>query len=118
MVTKKTSSKSRATSATKRKAAPTKSRASKATAAHTRAKKTKTLRSFRIERQSTPFMTTATSRETVYWLILGIVVIAFTAWIMKLQSDIQSIYDSIDLSNNTVLEIPHDHADHKKKSDK
>ncbi len=116
MATKKTTTKSRTASATKKKAAPARSRAPKAasTSTRVRTKKAANVQSFRLAKQTTPFMTTSTSRETVYWLILGIVVIAFTAWIMKLQSDIQAIYDSIDTSNNAVLEIPSDHVNHKK----
>lgn len=109
MATKKTTSKPRATSATKKKAAPAKSRAPKTASTRTRAKKTSSARSFRIEKQTTPFMTTRTSRETLYWAVLGVVVILFTAWVMKLQSDIQAIYDSIDASNSAIVELPQNH---------
>ncbi len=50
----------------------------------------------RAEDQS--FMTFRVTRQTVYWLVLGAVVVLFAVWIMKLQADVQSIYDEIDAS--------------------
>jgi hypothetical protein len=41
-------------------------------------------------------MTFRVTKQTVYWLVLGAVVILFSTWILRLQADIQSIYDSID----------------------
>ncbi len=41
-------------------------------------------------------MTFQITRQTVYWLVLGFVVILFTVWIMQLQADIQVLYDQID----------------------
>lgn len=46
------------------------------------------------------FMTFRLTRQTLYWLVLGIVVIMFTVWIMDLQADVQTLYDEID--SNTV----------------
>lgn len=51
-------------------------------------------------RDEESFMTFRVNRETFYWVILGVVVIAFSMWIMKLQSDIQSIYDQIDYTTS------------------
>lgn len=54
----------------------------------------------RAEEQS--FMTFRLTRQTLYWLVLGVIVILFTMWIMKLQADVQSIYDQIDLNTQTM----------------
>jgi hypothetical protein len=45
-----------------------------------------------------PFFTFSLTRQTVYWLVLGVILIVFALWITKLQSDIQSIYDTIDMN--------------------
>jgi len=44
-------------------------------------------------------MTFQLTKETVYWLVLGAVVILFTIWLMRLQMDIQTLYDDIDATN-------------------
>ena len=60
--------------------------------------KYQTIKSFRVSKPEQPFMTFSLTRQTVYWLVLGVVVIVFALWITKLQSDIQSIYDTIDMN--------------------
>ena len=79
-------------------------------------KKTPQVKSFRVTKDDTPFFTFKLTRQTVYWLALSAVVIAFTLWILKLQSDIQDIYNSIDANNSTVIDIPVDADKLKKKN--
>ena len=52
-------------------------------------------------------MTMAPGRETLYWLILGAVVVTFALWITQLQSDINALYDQIDSANaeSTILDM-------------
>jgi len=50
----------------------------------------------KLQREKEDFLTFRVNRETIYWAVLGAVVILFTAWIMQLQADIQKIYDDID----------------------
>lgn len=57
------------------------------------------LSSIRLQPETKPFMTFQLTKETVYWIVLGAVVILFTIWLMRLQMDIQSLYDDIDASN-------------------
>lgn len=45
------------------------------------------------------FMTFRITKQTVYWLVIGAVVILFTIWLMRLQADIQSLYDEVDANN-------------------
>ena len=42
--------------------------------------------------------------QTVYWLILGAVVILFTMWILRLQADVEEIYDQIDANMSQLNE--------------
>ncbi len=51
-------------------------------------------------------MTFRVNLQTLYWLILGGVVLLFSMWILQLQSDVQKIYDQIDINTaegNTVM---------------
>jgi hypothetical protein len=49
--------------------------------------------------EDTEFMTFRITKQTLYWLVLGAVVILFTLWLSKLQSDIQTLYDQIDATS-------------------
>lgn len=63
--------------------------------------------SFKLIKSDTPFLTFTPTLQTLYWAILGVVVIAFTVWMLKMQSDIQAIYDQIDQSISTSdYEVP------------
>lgn len=88
MATKKTTSKK----------APTKKTT---TVRMSKAKRTAKPNLIGLQAEDQPFMTFRASKETFYWIVLGLVVILFAAWIMHLQADIQSIYDNID--SNTML---------------
>ncbi len=58
----------------------------------------KSSRMLAIQPEQEDFMNFRVNRETVYWVVLGAVVIIFAMWIMQLQADIQKIYDDIDAS--------------------
>ena len=93
MATKKTTTKK--TPVTKKPVAAKKvARKSKASVSHTGLRKHVGLR-----REESAFMTFKITKQTVYWAVLGLVVIMFTVWLMRLQSDIQSLYDQIDSTN-------------------
>ncbi len=57
--------------------------------------------SFRPTKDSTPFMTFQFTRQSIYWLILSVLVLALGAWVMYLNVKIQDIYDQVEL--NTYL---------------
>lgn len=80
------------------KKSPAKKPATKRASAHK--SKALSIRSLRshvgLRREESDFMTFQITRQTVYWLVLGFVVILFTVWIMQLQADIQVLYDQID----------------------
>ena len=82
MATKKTSTK---------KSTPKKKLAAKRTSA-----KSAQSRLVALTPETGEFMTFRLTRQTVYWLVLGAVVLLFSIWILRLQSDVQSIYDKIE----------------------
>lgn len=86
MATKKSTSKK----------APTKK---KSTVKRSKTQSSSALGTVRLQPETKPFMTFQLTKETIYWVVLGAVVILFTIWLMRLQMDIQSLYDDIDASN-------------------
>lgn len=60
------------------------------------------LSAVRLQPETKPFMTFQLTKETVYWLVLGAVVILFTIWLMRLQMNIQALYDEIDTSTTSA----------------
>lgn len=58
-----------------------------------------------LQPEETDFMTFRITRQTVYWLVLGAVVVLFTLWLMQLQSDIQDLYDQIDASTAEMTSL-------------
>ncbi len=63
--------------------------------------KSRVTKHIKLQRSSEDFMTFRVNRETVYWMVLGGVVILFAMWILQLQADIQKLYDEIDASSAT-----------------
>lgn len=86
----------------------TKAKATKVRSSAPRKKTTKkqAVRSFRVAKPDTPFMTFSITKQTAYWLVLAGVVLVFGIWLIKLQSDIQAIYDSIDATNAEQIDVP------------
>lgn len=98
MATKKTTTKKAAV----KKTAPKRPAAKKAT----KKSSSKGLRAhIALQPEETEFMTFRITRQTLYWLVLGAVVILFTLWLMRLQSDIQSLYDQIDANTAEMSEL-------------
>ena len=46
------------------------------------------VKSFRLSRNNPPFMTRRITRQTLYWLVIMVVIVCFQLWILKLQIDI------------------------------
>jgi hypothetical protein len=84
---------------TKKKAPPAKAAAPRKTTS----KKTKVVapQSFRPYNDKTPFMTFKFTQQSIYWLILSVLVIALGAWVMYLNVKIQNLYDQVEI--NTAL---------------
>lgn len=99
--------------ATTKKKPATKARTAKTSATKVRSStprkkssKKQEIRSFRVAKPDTPFLTFSITRQTLYWLVLAGVVLVFGLWLIKLQSDIQAIYDSIDATNAEQIDMP------------
>lgn len=60
--------------------------------------KSQSVKSFHVEHSSTPFLTIAITRQTLYWTILSVAVLALGMWILHLQNEINKIYDAIEVS--------------------
>lgn len=97
MVAKKSSTTKKKTTVAK--TAPVRKRSSKKST-----KRASQLKSFRLSKSETPFMTFNPNVQSLYWVILGAVAIAFTMWIMQLQADLQAAYDQIDLNTSLIDE--------------
>lgn len=56
--------------------------------------------------EETDFMTFRITKQTLYWVVLGAIVILFTWWLTQLQADIQDLYDQIDANSaeSAILE--------------
>lgn len=80
-------------------------------------KKTAAPRSFQKTGEAVPFLTFKPTVQTVYWLVLGVLVLALGAWVMYLNVKVQDIYDQIDANTNAldtpVMQHPVKKATHK-----
>ena len=57
--------------------------------------------SFRPTKETTPFMTFQLTKQSLYWLILSVLVLGLGTWVMYLNIKIQNIYDQVEM--NTYL---------------
>lgn len=62
-------------------------------------KKQAAMSSFHRAENTESFMSFKVTVQTVYWLLIGLLVILLAMWVLKLQNDINNIYDQIDESN-------------------
>ena len=49
------------------------------------------------------FMQTKFTEQTVYWLIIGVAVIALAAWVLSLQVQLNEMYDEIDATTTSYV---------------
>lgn len=59
-------------------------------------------RSFKKASRAEPFFTFQFTQQTVYWLILGVLVIGLGAWVMTLNMKVQAIYDQIEQDSSVI----------------
>ena len=76
--------------------------AKKKTSTKTNRKPKASAQSFRVTKPATPFLHFDFTIQTVYWLILGALFISVALWIASLNLRIQSLYDQIDLTTQSV----------------
>lgn len=98
-----TAKKTTATKTTAKKTTATKKPAAKKSSA--KQTKNAALRSFRPAKITEPFFTFRITRQTVYWLIISVIVIGLAAWVMQLNARVQAIYDQIDQNSLTLQEL-------------
>jgi hypothetical protein len=67
---------------------------------------TPSMKSFVPSRPSEPFFTFRVSQQTVYWLVLAVVVVALGLWVMNINDKVQRIYDEIDSTNSMIDSMP------------
>jgi type VI protein secretion system component VasF len=58
-----------------------------------------------LQQSNDDFMSVRFTTQTLYWLVLGVVVVLFTLWLMHLQASIQEIYDQIDANTASNLNL-------------
>lgn len=75
------------------------------------AKKTPAVRHRSLARSAeSPFMTFKFTQQTLYWIIIGALIVALSAWVLSLTIQIQNIYDNIDeLRADTSISSPKHH---------
>ncbi len=70
----------------------------KTTSRTARAQAPVAMRSFRLSKSPTRFTSFSITRQTIYWLILGVVILGFGLWILKIQIEIINLTDTTSLS--------------------
>jgi len=59
-------------------------------------------KSFKKSERVEPFFTFRFTQQTLYWLILGLLVIGLGIWVMTLNMKVQAIYDQIEQDSGTL----------------
>ncbi len=99
---KTTAAKKRTTSATKRRTATAKKPTHKLREAHTK-----------------DFMVVQFTRDSLYWLIFGVIAIIFALWVTSLQQRVNELYDqvySMNASNNVLNQQQSYYRNHPEKT--
>lgn len=60
------------------------------------------VRSFRPAKLDEPFFTFRITHQTVYWLILAVIVVSLAAWVLSISIKVQNIYDQIDATTRAT----------------
>lgn len=71
----------------------------------TRHKAAPSPRSFRPSTSTRPFFTFQFTEQTVYWLILSVIVLLLGLWVIDINNKVQMIYDEIDQASMSVEDI-------------
>lgn len=57
------------------------------------------VKSFTRVKETEPFFTFRITHQTLYWLILSLIVLALGMWVVNINDKVQRIYDEIDQAN-------------------
>lgn len=90
--------------ATPKKSAPKRAPAKSSSTKVTRVARPKTpeVRSFRRARAADPFFTFRITHQTLYWLVLAVLVLSLGIWVTDISNKVQKIYDQIDSTNHQI----------------
>lgn len=69
-------------------------------------------RSFKKAENPKPFFKFRFTQQTVYWLILGALILGLGAWVISLSVKVQRIYDRVGTDTTTSTLRSSDHAEH------
>ena len=61
--------------------------------------------SFRVSQPTNKFFTFKVTDQTVYWAVLMVFVLAFGAWTIRQEIEIQKIYDSIETNEASIDQL-------------
>lgn len=64
------------------------------------------IKSFHVAPREESFFTLRITKQTVYWAILAIIVLALGLWVIDINDRVQRIYDQIDTMNEEALSTP------------
>lgn len=73
--------------------------------ATTKASQNAPMRSFKRSTPETSFFTFKLTQQTLYWLILSVIVLILGVWVIRLETEIQGIYDSIEANSALIDEV-------------
>ena len=82
-------------------------------------KKPQQARSFKLAKETQPFVSFSATRQTVYWAIFAFAVLLLGLWLIRINVQVQELYDQID-ENRVVqdeLDVRLQEALEKKKID-
>ena len=88
------------------KKAPAKKPVAKKTVAKKSTAKKSASRAVAASSSNRAFMEARFTEQTVYWLIIGIAVVALAAWVLSLQVQLNEMYDSIDATTTSYVAPP------------
>lgn len=71
----------------------------------TKSTKNASMQSFKVSTPETSFFTFKLTQQTLYWLILSVIVLILGVWVLRLESEVQGIYDSIEANNALIDDI-------------
>ena len=75
------------------------------TSVATKGSKNAPMQSFKRSQPEESFFTFKLTQQTLYWLILSVIVLILGVWVIRLESEVQGIYDSIEVNNALIDDI-------------
>lgn len=65
------------------------------------------MRSFVRSKEQEPFFEWRITRQTFYWLLLSLLILALGVWVLVLNLQVQDIYNQIDANSSVQLDLKH-----------